>query len=278
MSDYAIGDIQGCFTMLQRLLCHVDFNEHTDRLWFVGDLVNRGPESLAVLRFIKNLPLTPRITLGNHDLHLLSQLFSDNSWKNNDDTLDEILAAPDAEELGQWLRKQAILYHDTELNIVMCHAGINPMWDLTQAKACALQLEQALAGPNYCDYLTHMYGNEPDHWSPDLKDDAMLRVICNYFTRMRFCDAQGHLLLTYKGTVDQAPNGLYPWYAVPNRQEIPADIIFGHWAALQGKCPHPRIHAIDTGCLWGGELTALRLQDKQRFSVRGEEPVRLYKK
>ena len=269
MSDYAIGDIQGCFGALQRLLSHVNFNEHTDRLWFVGDLVNRGPESIAVLRFIKNLPLTPRITLGNHDLHLLSQLFSDNPWQNPDDTLHEILTAPDAQELGHWLRKQAILYHDTELNVVMCHAGINPLWDLTQAKACATELEQVLAGPNYRNYLTHMYGNEPDHWSLDLTGDARLRVICNYFTRMRFCDTQGHLLLTYKGTIEQAPAGLYPWYAVPNRHDIPSDIIFGHWAALNGKCPHPQIHALDTGCLWGGELTALRLQDKRRFSVRG---------
>ena len=269
MSDYAIGDIQGCFTALKSLLNHVQFDERTDRLWFVGDLVNRGTESLAVLRFIKNLPLQPRITLGNHDLHLLARLFGDNPRHNQDDTLHEILAAPDAEELGHWLRKQSILYHDPELNLVMCHAGINPMWDLPQAKARARELEQTLTGPNYREYLTHMYGNEPNYWSPDLTGEARLRAICNYFTRMRFCDAAGHLLLSYKGTLEKAPVGLYPWYAVPNRQEIPADIIFGHWAALNGKCPHPRIHALDTGCLWGGELTALRLQDKQRFSVRG---------
>ena len=267
MNDYAIGDIQGCFSALKHLLHHVKFNEHTDRLWFVGDLVNRGPESLAVLRFIKQLPLTPRITLGNHDLHLLSQLFGDNPWQNHDDTLEDILTAPDAKELGHWLRKQAILYHDPELNVVMCHAGINPTWDLAQAKACALALEDVLAGPDYCHFLTHMYGNKPDHWSPNLTGMARLRVICNYFTRMRFCDIKGHLSLHYKGTIEHAPASLYPWYTVPTRQDIPADIVFGHWAALNGQCPHPRIHAIDTGCLWGGELTALRLQDMQRFSV-----------
>ncbi len=271
MSDYAIGDIQGCFSSLQRLLDLVAFNEHTDRLWFVGDLVNRGPDSLAVLRFIKALPLEPRITLGNHDLHLLSQLFSDSTWTNHDDTIDQVINAPDAHELGHWLRKQPILYHDTELNIVMCHAGICPTWDLTQAKACAHELEQALAGPNYSDYLTHMYGNEPDHWSDDLTGHARLRIICNYFTRMRFCNAQGNLLLNYKGTIELASDGLYPWYAVPHRKEIPADIVFGHWAALKGKCPHPSIHALDTGCLWGGTLTALRLQDKKRFSVSGDK-------
>ena len=269
MSDYALGDIQGCYDALLRLLDHVQFNEHTDRLWFTGDLVNRGPESLAVLRFIKHLPLTPRITLGNHDLHLLSRLFSDNPWQNPDDTLDEILTAHDAHELGHWLRKQSILYHDSALNIVMSHAGIAPTWALSEALACAKELEQALAGHQYPALLTHMYGNEPNHWTPELTGMARLRVICNYFTRMRFCNARGDLLLTYKGGIHQAPEGLYPWYTVPGRHEIEADIVFGHWAALNGECPHPRIHALDTGCLWGGRLTALRLQDKQRFSVPG---------
>lgn len=269
MADYAIGDIQGCYDALQRLLEHLCFNEHDDTLWFVGDLVNRGPNSLAVLRFIKQLPVAPRITLGNHDLHLLGQLFGSNFRPNDDDSLQEVLAASDAEEIGHWLRKQSILCHDTTLNVVMCHAGIAPFWSLAEAKARALELENALAGPNYREYLTHMYGNEPDHWSADLSGMARFRVICNYFTRMRFCDAQGHLVLTYKGTLAKAPRHLYPWYHVPHRQEIDAEIIFGHWAALQGQCPHPRIHAIDTGCYWGGDLTALRLQDKQRFAVPG---------
>jgi bis(5'-nucleosyl)-tetraphosphatase (symmetrical) len=269
VSDYAIGDIQGCFSALQRLLDHIDFNEHKDRLWFVGDLVNRGPESLAVLRFVKNLPLTPRMTLGNHDLHLLSQLFGDKVWNNHDDTLHDILAAPDAEELGDWLRKQSMLYHDPGLNIVMCHAGINPAWNLEQAKSCAQELEQVLTGSSYRNFLNQMYGNEPDHWSDDLTGMERLRLICNSFTRMRFCNAQGHLALGYKGTIKNAPPELQPWYAVPNRKEIEPDIVFGHWAALGGQCPHPRIHALDTGCYWGGQLTALRLQDRQRFSVLG---------
>ncbi len=269
MADYVIGDIQGCYEPLQRLLDKIHFNEHTDRLWFVGDLVNRGPESLATLRFIKNLPMMPRITLGNHDLHLLGKLFGEHTWENADDTLHEILDAPDGEELGHWLRKQSILYHDPELNVVMCHAGIAPAWDLNQAKALALELENTLSGEHYRDYLTHMYGNKPDHWSEDLTGMDRLRVICNYFTRMRFCNEQGHLVLNYKGSVDQAPNDLYPWYSVPHRHEIEAEIVFGHWAALEGKCPQPRIYAVDTGCYWGGQLTALRLQDKQRFMVPG---------
>lgn len=270
MADYAIGDVQGCYEPLQRLLESLHFNEHSDRLWFVGDLVNRGPQSLAVLRFIKNLPLTPRITLGNHDLHLLARLFGErNTLHNHDDTLQDILTAPDREELGHWLRRQSMLYHDSELNVVMCHAGIAPAWDLTKAKALALELEHALSGVHYRDYLNHMYGNEPDHWSDDLYGMDRLRVICNYFTRMRFCDVNGHLMLGYKGTLEHAPSNLYPWYTVPNRHDIKVDLIFGHWAALQGQCTHPRIHALDTGCFWGGQLTALRLQDKQRFAVSG---------
>lgn len=269
MVDYVIGDVQGCYEPLQRLLDVLHFNERTDRLWFVGDLVNRGPESLAVLRFIKNLPLTPRITLGNHDLHLLAKLFGNHQRQNPDDTLQEVVQAPDGEELGHWLRKQSILFHDETLNVVMCHAGIAPFLSLDKAKALAKELETTLAGDNYVNFLTHMYGNEPNHWSTDLKDIERLRVICNYFTRMRFCDAHGHLILTYKGTIAQAPTGLYPWYEVPHRQEIAADIVFGHWAALEGSCPHPRIYALDTGCYWGGKLTALRLQDKQRFAVPG---------
>jgi bis(5'-nucleosyl)-tetraphosphatase (symmetrical) len=267
--DYVIGDIQGCYGPFQRLLDELKFNEHSDRLWFVGDLVNRGPESLAVLRFIKALPVTPRITLGNHDLHLIAKLFHPAARSYPDDTLDDVLSAPDAKELGHWLRQQSIMYHDPNLNVVMCHAGIAPVWDLSQALSLAHELESALSGDDYCNYLAQMYGNEPDHWSANLKGADRLRVICNYFTRMRFCDAQGHLLLSYKGTIDKAPANLYPWYLLPKRHDIEADIVFGHWAALKGECSHPRIHAMDTGCLWGGPLTALRLQDKHRFTVPG---------
>lgn len=269
MVDYAIGDVQGCYEPLQRLLEHIQFDDSQDRLWFVGDLVNRGPQSLAVLRFVKNLPIPPRITLGNHDLHFLSALFGDHPKHNPDDTLLQLLKAEDGEELGHWLRRQSILIHDVKLNIVMCHAGIAPIWDFTQAKTHALELEQVLAGPHYQAFLKHMYGNYPDHWSVELTGVERLRVICNYFTRMRFCDARGYLALAYKGKIDQAPANLYPWYNVPNRYDIEADIVFGHWAALEGKCTHPRIYALDTGCYWGGQLTALRLWDRQRFVVPG---------
>ena len=269
MADYAIGDLQGCYDPLQRLLQHLDFDDQRDRLWFVGDLVNRGPDSLAVLRFIKQLPLTPHITLGNHDLHLLNLLFGHPQKHNPEDTLDAVLNAPDGEELGHWLRKQSILVHDPELQVVMCHAGIAPQWSLTDAKAHAHELEVMLRGDHFCHFLSSMYGNKPDLWSASLEGIDRLRVICNYFTRMRFCEADGRLVLNHKGTLSQAPADLYPWYVVPNRSRIRESIVFGHWAALEGLCAEPRVYAIDTGCVWGRSLTALRLTDKQRFVVHG---------
>ncbi|KTD18683.1 bis(5'-nucleosyl)-tetraphosphatase [Legionella lansingensis] len=269
MPEYVIGDIQGCYEPLQRLLEYLHFDDKADRLWFVGDLVNRGPQSLEVLRFVKNLPLTPYITLGNHDLHLLNKLFGGHPKWNPDDSLHAVLSASDGEELGHWLRKQSILYHDSTFNIVMCHAGIAPVWDLAEAKRNAQELEAVIAGENYRDFFTHMYGNEPACWSDELTGISRWRAITNYFTRMRFCDPQGCLLLAYKGTIKAAPANHVPWYEVPGRKPIEPDIVFGHWAALEGKSPDPKIYAIDTGCLWGGHLTALRLHDRRRFSVSG---------
>lgn len=267
--DYAIGDVQGCYDPLMRLLDCIDFNDKSDRLWFVGDLVNRGPHSLAVLRFIKTLALTPRISLGNHDLHLLSVLFTKNPWQGKDDTIAEIVEAPDGVELGHWLRKQPVLCYSAELHLVMTHAGIAPLWDLPQAMLLAKELEQVLIGENYVEFLTHMYGNKPKRWVEALTGIQRLRAITNYFTRMRFCDQLGGLAFKHKEALKCAPSSLYPWYATPKRKEIEVDIIFGHWAALQGVCSYPKIYPLDTGCVWGGKLTALRLQDKQRFSVAG---------
>jgi bis(5'-nucleosyl)-tetraphosphatase (symmetrical) len=269
VADYVIGDIQGCYEPLLRLLDNLHFNERIDRLWFVGDLVNRGPQSLEVLRFIKSLPIEPYITLGNHDLHLLNKLFGNLQRNNKEDTLQSILLASDRDELGHWLRKQRFLYHDLKFNVVICHAGIAPTWDLSTAKACAKELESVLHGENYQAYLNNMYGNLPNQWSPHLTGFARWRIITNYFTRMRFCGSQGELFLDYDGTLEQAPPTYIPWFFVPGRKEIKADIIFGHWAALQGKCSDPRIYALDTGCLWGGRLTALRLQDRKYFSAPG---------
>jgi len=269
VADYVIGDIQGCYDALQRLLDVIAFNDRQDTLWFVGDLVNRGPQSLAVLRFILQLPIKPRITLGNHDLHLLHQIFCPPGRFNQDDTLLEILKAPDHEAIGHWLRHQSLLVHDPLLNVVMCHAGISPQFNLLEAKSAALELEAALSGEFYLEFLSHIYGNTPDSWEDSLGGNDRLRYICNAFTRMRFCDIHGRLMLNYKGSIENADPNLYPWFLVPQRKSIAADIVFGHWAALEGQCPDPHIYAIDTGCFWGGTLTALRLQDKQRFAVRG---------
>lgn len=270
MFDYAIGDLQGCYEPLQRLLDHIKFDQDHDRLWFVGDLVNRGPDSLSVLRFIRKLPLAPRIVLGNHDLHFLSQLWSPNPIPRPLDTMKELLAAADAEELGQWLRQQPILYDDTELNVMMSHAGIAPFWNRAQANCYARELEQAIQGPDYKYFLTHLYDIEPaENWNQHLTGLHRLQVIDNYFTRMRCCRVNGDLDLSYSGSIENLPEASIPWYAIPRRMQLDADLVFGHWSALRGECPEPRIHALDTGCLWGGPLTALRLQDKKRFSVPG---------
>jgi len=267
MADYAIGDVQGCFHTLQKLLTAIQFDQKIDTLWLVGDLVNRGPDSLSVLRFLSRLPNT-RITLGNHDLYLLYRLFIKNPTHHDEqDTLEDILTAPDRETLGHWLRQQPILIYSSTFNLVMTHAGIAPLWNLAQAQQYAIELEHVLRGDNFIPFLENMFGNDPDIWHPTLTGYARLRTICNYFTRMRFCNAQGGLVSDYKGSVAHAPVNTYPWYAVPNRCPIAADIIFGHWAALLGNCPVEHIYALDTGCIWGNTLTALRLQDKQRFSV-----------
>lgn len=274
MADYAIGDVQGCFDSLQALLDAIQFNERQDRLWFVGDLVNRGPKSLAVLRFVKNLPIQPQICLGNHDLHLLSLVYTDRRNKPYDPSLNQILKADDCEELCTWLSQQALLCFDADLNVVMVHAGIAPQWSLAQAQTYAQELEQTLRGPHRNTFLETMYGNTPNHWSTDLDGIPRLRLICNYFTRMRLCYADGSLDLDHNGPLGSAPANCFPWYETPGRQVIGPDIIFGHWAALNGNCPAPHTHALDTGCVWGNSLTALRLQDKQRISVTAQEKHR----
>lgn len=267
MPDYAIGDVQGCYDALQRLLERIHFNEHVDRLWFVGDLVNRGPDSLAVLRFIKQLPLKPYITLGNHDLYFLSLVFTERGQHAYDPSLTQLMQASDCLELANWLRQQKLLHWDPHLNVAMCHAGIAPMWDLAMAQTYALELETAIAGTACQQFLTHMYGNTPHRWSETLTGITRLRVLCNYLTRMRFCWADGGLEFEHQGAIESAGEGLYPWFNVPHRVVIDVDLVFGHWAALQGQCASPRLYALDTGCVWGGHLTALRLQDKRRITV-----------
>lgn len=265
MATYAIGDIQGCFESLLKLVDKIDFNPVTDRLWFVGDLVNRGPMSLQTLRYVKSLGDSAITVLGNHDLHLLAAAYGNDKHFKPDSGLAEVMAADDHDELIDWLRRQPMLHHDPDLNVTMIHAGLPPQWDLATARECARELETALRADDPSDYFKHMYGNQPDRWRTGLKGMDRLRFITNCFSRMRFCDADGRLDHKAKHSADKIPKGLYPWYAAPKRKTVDDTIVFGHWSTV-GYRVENNAYAIDSGCLWGGQLTALRI-DVRPFEV-----------
>ncbi len=263
--NYAIGDIQGCFSVLERLLEYIQFDPSNDVLWFTGDLVNRGPQSLETLRFIKNLGAQHHVVLGNHDLHLLALGYQAHpGWK--EDTLREVLDASDCEELLTWLRQQPLLYHDDHLGFTMVHAGLAPMWDLATAKRVAKEIETVIRSDTAAEFFRHMYGNQPEKWSEQLLGWDRLRCITNYFTRLRFCYPDGRLELKNKNTPSFS-GGLIPWFEVKTRVNVELKILFGHWAALGGITNTPNVYALDTGCVWGHQLTAMRLEDEKRFSV-----------
>ncbi len=257
MAVYAIGDLQGCYDELMRLLDHISFSEASDTLWFCGDLVNRGPKSLEVLRLISSMNNCAVTVLGNHDLHLLA-VAAGCGKKLAKDTLQPILAAPDGEELIAWLRHQPLLHHDATLGYTMIHAGLPPQWDLATAQGCARELEEVLRGPGYDEFLLHMYGNEPSCWSPELSGINRLRFITNALTRMRYCTAEGVMNLKDKGGVGSQQPGYLPWFAVPGRKTAALPIIFGHWSTL-GVGMMSKALSLDSGCLWGGQLTAVRI-------------------
>lgn len=267
MATYAIGDVQGCLQPLQALLEKIQFDAQLDTLWFVGDLINRGPQSLETLRFIKSLGDKHKSVLGNHDLHLLAVAYGAQP-KIKHDTLNEILGAVDCDELIAWLQHLPLLQTDASKRYVMTHAGLAPEWTLDAACALAQEAETLLRGKDAKMYLQKMYGNQPDHWRDDLTGVDRFRCIINYFTRMRYCYADGRLNLEFKGKLEDKPEDLLPWYEVPNRKNADTKIIFGHWAALKGETNTPNVYAIDTGCVWGRCLTALRLEDEQRISVK----------
>lgn len=258
MPTYAIGDIQGCEVELQRLLEHLRFDPAADRLWFAGDLVNRGPGSLGVLRLVRSLDACAVVVLGNHDLHLLA-VAAGNAKHGKKSTLDAVLQAPDRDELLEWLRQRPLLHHDAARGYTLIHAGLPPQWTLAQAQTCARELEEVLRGPDYRDFLTLMYGNEPDRWDPTLSGIARLRFITNCLTRLRYCTPDGALALKEKRPLASCPPGLVPWFQCPERQSREARIIFGHWSAL-GYWDRDNVFGIDSGCLWGGHLTALRVR------------------
>lgn len=266
MATYAIGDVQGCNAALQKLVKHINFNPDQDRLWFTGDLVNRGSHSLEVLRFVKQLGDSQRTVLGNHDLHLLACAY-DQHPGYKEDTFYDVLNAPDKQELINWLRHQPLFHYDKELNFVLVHAGIAPSWDLKKALTLAKEVETVLQGKDIIQFLAHMYGNEPDYWDDNLTGWNRLRAITNCLTRIRFCYPNGHLELSEKGPAQEPKKQLVPWFRSPHRINADLKIIFGHWAALGGITNTPNVYSLDTGCVWGFKLTAMRLEDGKRFRV-----------
>ena len=264
MATYAIGDIQGCFTSLMALLKRVAFDPAHDRLWLVGDLVNRGPDSLHTLRFVRDLGPAAVTVLGNHDLYLLMVAYGAVRSRAKDDTIQAVLDAPDREALLGWLRTRPLMH--VENGFAMVHAGLLPSWSVPQARALAREVEGALAGPYHADLLHNMWGSEPAAWHPDLRDYARMRVIVNAMTRMRFCTLDGQMNFKVKGEVTKAPKGYVPWFEVPGRKSADTTLVFGHWSAL-GLRVEPRLLALDSGCLWGRELSAVRLEDRAVFQV-----------
>lgn len=266
MSTYAIGDIQGCSAQLIRLLELIQFNAQHDQLWFSGDLVNRGPDSLTVLRMIKNLKDAAIVVLGNHDLHLLAAYYH-RHYLRPSDTIADVLNAPDADALCEWLRMQPLLHYDKALDFVLVHAGLAPQWTLLQAQELAQEVAVVLQSDKAADLLRNLYGEEPTQWHDALQDYDRLRCIINYFTRVRLCDAEGRLNFTHKGTLAQAQQQGIPWFQIWWRKMQMQRILFGHWAALKGKTGVDNVFGLDTGCVWGNKLTALRLEDLTYFQV-----------
>lgn len=268
MATYAIGDIQGCFQELNDLLDLIGFSTESDHLWFTGDLVNRGPQSLKTLRFIKSLGDRAITVLGNHDIHLLATAQSNKSHRK--DTFEEIFYAPDRDELLDWLRQQPLFHHDEKSGYSMLHAGVAPQWDLFKIQSLAGEVNQVLRGDQYPEYLDQIYGNKPDTWSNDLQGWERLRCITNFFTRVRFCDQNGRMEFSEKGPPGSQPEGWQPWYEVYNRKSTDLKIIFGHWSThklADTGVGGNNVFPIDTGCLWGGELTAFRLEDAALFQL-----------
>ncbi|MEJ2609815.1 MAG: symmetrical bis(5'-nucleosyl)-tetraphosphatase [Candidatus Thiodiazotropha sp.] len=258
MAIYAIGDIQGCYDELQRLLELIQFDPTRDTLWLAGDLVNRGPKSLQVLRFVKSLGEHAISVLGNHDLHLLA-LSQGNLSHHKHGNLIEVLNAPDRDELIDWLRHRPVMYQHPSRGYSLIHAGLPPQWDINTALACAQELETVLRGPGFHDFCQIMYGNQPDKWNNSLRGMDRLRFITNCFTRLRYCTHDGRLAMQDKGPPEQHKNGSIPWYEMPNRKTKNQPILFGHWSTL-GYRKIGNVWSLDSGCLWGGKLTALHLR------------------
>jgi len=265
MALYAIGDVQGCDAELGALLTALHFRADRDRLWFVGDLVNRGPDSLAVLRRIRALGAAATVTLGNHDLHLLA-VAAGCARIRSDDTLNEILAAPDRDALLEWLAGRPLLHEESALNLVMVHAGLAPQWDLQLARQCAREFEAALSR-DPAKLFERLYGDQPDRWDDVHDGEQRLRFIANCFTRLRYVDADGRLALRVKGSPKKSQTAtLIPWFEAREARWRGPRIVFGHWSTL-GFFRNADVISLDTGCVWGSTLTALRLDDPEARPV-----------
>jgi bis(5'-nucleosyl)-tetraphosphatase (symmetrical) len=261
MSTFAIGDVQGCFDELQQLLKTIEFKPAQDELWLAGDLINRGPHNLKTIALVMSLPKV-KVVLGNHDLHFLA-VATGHRTASRSDTLDDLLNAPQLTEIIDWMRQLPLIVRDDSLGYTMVHAGIPHIWTVAEAISYGNEVSSMLMSNDYSEFFSHMYGNHPATWSDELEGWDRLRAITNYLTRLRYCSQDGEMELTHKAEVQ--PEGFSPWFTFPRRGSD--RILFGHWAAIQGITNEPGLIGLDTGCVWGHELTALKLEDQQFFSV-----------
>ena len=267
MATYVIGDLQGCYDELQQLLNLIHYQPKQDELWFAGDIVNRGPKSLDCLRFVKNLGSKGKMVLGNHDFHLLAAYSGVEKFLSKSDTLTDIINAPDADELMDWLRQQPLMVRHEFLPLVMVHAGIPPQWTISQAQSYAEEVHKSLKADDWQEQLRHhLFGSEPTLWQENLVGWDRLRYIVNAFARMRYCSAEGELEFSQKGKPESNTGQFQPWFTWPHRKNKTAEIFFGHWSTL-GAIDAYNIHTTDTGCLWGGKLTAYCLDTKTRHTI-----------
>lgn len=261
---WMIGDVQGCCSSLDRLLSHPQIAEDPEaRLWFAGDLVNRGPESLATIRYLMQIRERSVIVLGNHDLHLLAVAAGVRA-PGKSDTLREILTAPDAGEIIEWVRHQKLAHFEN--NHLLVHAGVLPKWDVKKTLSLAGEVEKALQGKNWQRAIQKMYGNEPTQWKEDHSGGKRLRVIVNALTRLRMCTPKGQMALAIKSSPGDHHEGLVPWFDAPNRATRDVTVVFGHWSTL-GLLVRPDVICLDTGCVWGGHLTAMRQSDRSMIQI-----------
>lgn len=266
MATYAIGDIQGCDLEFAALLAKLSFDERRDRLWLLGDLINRGPASLAVMERVMALEHCVHTVLGNHDLHFLAIWFGGHQ-PNAGDTFAELLAAPQAARIAHWLRRQKFFHADAALGYGMVHAGLLPGWTFQQAAAASAELTAVLQGPDHVEYFRRLYGNQPARLTDGLTGMDRWRILTNCFTRMRLIDAEGRLDFSHKGHWQGAPSGWLPWFDLAAEALRGERLLFGHWAALDGRTGHEHLIALDTGCVWGRTLTALCLETGEIISV-----------